>query len=67
MGIERAEKLVFVSSAAKMANKMLTSADELEQDFFCTHCQVDEAQFGTALADCVLIDKDEAEQVQYHI
>ena len=56
MGIERAEKLVFVSSQAKIANKMLKSVDELEQEFFAT--EVNEAQFGTALADCVLNDEE---------
>ena len=57
LGIERAEKLEFVSSAAKTANKMLKSAAELEQEFCCT--QANEAQFGTALADCVRDDKAE--------
>ena len=35
---------------------MLKSADELEQEFFAT--EVNEAQFGTALADCVLNDEE---------
>lgn len=50
----RAENLIAVSSAAKVAYKHLRSCDEKEMELLCTH--VDEAQFGNALADCVLLD-----------
>ena len=41
---------------ADIANKMLNCVDELEQEFLAT--EVNEAQFGTALADCVLNDEE---------
>ncbi len=53
LGISRAEKMVFVSSAAKVANRDLKSTEEAELELLCT--AVDEESFGTAMADCVLI------------
>ncbi|DBB06557.1 TPA: hypothetical protein ACH3X1_012097 [Trebouxia sp. C0004] len=45
----RAEKLVFVSSAAKVKQNDLRSMEELELP--CTS----EESFGSALADCILV------------
>ena len=44
--------MVFVSSAAKVANRDLKSAEEAELELLCT--AVDEESFGTAMVDCVL-------------
>ena len=54
LAISRAEKLVFVSSAAKVARKELKSIEEQELELLCS--EVDDMSFGTALADCVLIE-----------
>ena len=61
LGISRAEKMVFVSSAAKVANRDLKSTEEAELELLCT--AVDEESFGTAMADCVLIALLEQEMV----
>ena len=53
LGISRAENMVFVSSAARVANRDLKSAEEAELELLCS--AVDEDSFGTAMADCVLI------------
>ena len=53
--ISRAEKMVFVSSAAKVANRDLKSAEEAELQLLCS--AVDEESFGTAMVDCVLISE----------
>ncbi|DBA73972.1 TPA: hypothetical protein ACH3X1_010801 [Trebouxia sp. C0004] len=52
LGLLRAEKLVFVSSAAKVKQKDLRSMEEKELELLCT--SVNEESFGSALADCVL-------------
>ena len=43
----------FVSSAAKVKQKDLRSMEEKELELLCT--SVDEESFGSALADCVLV------------
>ena len=53
LGISRAEKMVFVSSAAKVANKDFKSTAEAELELLCS--AVDEQSFGTAMVDCVLV------------
>jgi len=53
LGLLRAEKLVFVSSAAKVKQKDMRSMDEKELELLCT--SVNEESFGSALADCVLV------------
>ncbi|DBA98323.1 TPA: hypothetical protein ACH3X1_001241 [Trebouxia sp. C0004] len=53
LGIKRAEKLVFVSFAAKIANKDMKSAETHELELLCS--DVNEASFGNASADCLLI------------
>ena len=53
LGISRAEKMVFVSSAAKVANRDFKSTAEAELELLCS--AVDEQSFGTAMVDCVLI------------
>ena len=53
LGIRRAEKLVFISSAAKVANKELISSEEAELELLCN--AVDEESFGNAMVDAVLI------------
>ena len=53
LGIRRAEKLVFISSAAKVANKELVSSEEAELELLCN--AVDEESFGNAMVDAVLI------------
>ncbi len=55
LGISRADKMVFVSSAAKVANKDLKSTEEAELELLCS--AVDEESFGTAMVDCVLISE----------
>ena len=55
LGISRAEKMVFVSSAAKVANRDLNSAEEAELELPCS--AVDEESFGTAMVNCVLISE----------
>ena len=61
LGIKRAEQLIFVSGAAKIANKQIKSAvqgksaEMLEEEFLCA--EVDDSKFGTTLADCVLIEE----------
>ena len=47
------EKLVAISSAAKVANKHKVSWEEKELQLMCT--AVDESQFGNALVDCILV------------
>ncbi|DBA92519.1 TPA: hypothetical protein ACH3X1_002752 [Trebouxia sp. C0004] len=47
--------MVFVSSAAKVANRDLKSSEEAELDLICS--AVDEESFGTAMVDCVLISE----------
>ena len=44
--------MVFVSSAAKVANRDLKSGEEAELELLCS--AVDEESFGTAMVDCVL-------------
>ncbi len=53
LGLLRAEKLVFVSSTAKVKQKDLRSMEEKELELLCT--SVNEESFGSALADCVLV------------
>ncbi|DBB07197.1 TPA: hypothetical protein ACH3X1_011764 [Trebouxia sp. C0004] len=53
LGLLRAEKLVFVSSAAKVKQKDLRSMEEKELELLYT--SVIEESFGSALADCVLV------------
>ena len=53
LALTRAEKLVAVSSAAKVANKDKYSWEEKEMELLCT--AVDESQFGNALVDCILV------------
>ena len=53
--------MVFVSNAAKVANRDLKSTEEAELELLCT--AVDEESFGTAMADCVLIALLEQEMV----
>ena len=61
LGIKRAEQLIFVTGAAKIANKQIKnavqgkSAEMLEEEFLCA--KVDDPKFGTTLADCVLIEE----------
>jgi len=52
LALTRAEKLVAVSSAAKVANKDNISWEEKEMELMCT--AVDESQFGNAVVDCIL-------------
>ena len=54
LAIARAEKLVFISSAAKVARQECKSAEEQELELLCS--QVDDESFGTALFDAILID-----------
>ncbi|DBA79984.1 TPA: hypothetical protein ACH3X1_008187 [Trebouxia sp. C0004] len=54
LGISRAGKMVFVSSAAKVANRDLKSSEEAELELLCS---VVEESLGTAMADCVLISE----------
>ena len=49
----RAEKLVFVSSAAKVKQKKFKSMEKKELELLCT--SVNEEPFGSALVDCVLV------------
>jgi len=51
LALTRSEKLVAVSSAAKVANKDNISWEEKEMELICT--AVDESQFGNALVDCI--------------
>jgi len=53
LALTRAEKLVVVSSAAKVANKDKYSWEEKEMELLCT--AVDESRFGNALVDCILV------------
>lgn len=53
LGLERAEKLIAVSSAAKLRNKDKKPADEKELELLCH--SVNEDEFGTALVDSVLV------------
>ncbi|DBA92818.1 TPA: hypothetical protein ACH3X1_003003 [Trebouxia sp. C0004] len=53
LALTRVEKLVAVSSAAKVANKDKYSWEEKEMELLCT--AVDESQFGNALVDCILV------------
>jgi len=52
LALTRSEKLVAVSSAAKVANKDNISWEEKEMELMCT--AVDESQFGNAVVDCIL-------------
>ena len=54
LSLTRAEKLVAVSSAAKIRYKEFRSADERELELMCT--AIDENTFGNALVGCVLMD-----------
>ena len=53
LGLERAEKLIAVSSAAKLRYKDKKPADEKEMELLCH--SVNEDDFGTALVDSVLV------------
>ncbi|DBB04042.1 TPA: hypothetical protein ACH3X1_013099 [Trebouxia sp. C0004] len=53
LGLLRAEKLVFVSSATEVKQKDLRGIEENELELLCT--SVNEESFGSALADCVLV------------
>ena len=53
LGLERAEKLIAVSSAAKLRYKDKKPADEKEMELLCH--SVIEDDFGTALVDSVLV------------
>ena len=53
LALTRAEKLVVVSSAAKVASKDNISWEEKEMELMCT--AVDESQVGTAFVDCFLV------------
>lgn len=55
LGTSRADKMVFVSSAAKVANKDLKSTEEARLELRCS--AIDEESFGTAMVDCVLISE----------
>ena len=55
LGISRAEKMVFVTSAAKVAIRDLKSNKEAELELLCS--AVAEEPFGTAMVDCVLISE----------
>lgn len=47
LGVRRAEKLIFLSSQAKLSHKQLKSVETLEEEFLCKEvCE--------ALANCVL-------------
>ncbi len=52
LAFTRAEKLIAVSSAAKLAHRDLKSCGE-ELELLCS--SVNEADFGNALVDCVLV------------
>ena len=54
LAIARAEKLVFISSAAKVARKDRKSAEEQELELLCN--EVEDESLGTALVDAVLIN-----------
>lgn len=54
LAFTRGEKLIAVSSAAKLAHKDLKSCDEKELELLCR--SVNEADFGNALVDCVLVE-----------
>lgn len=56
LGLLRAQKLVAVNSAAKRRYKDLKPAEEKEMELLCH--SVDEAAFGTALVDLVLVPQD---------
>ncbi len=53
LALSRAEKLVAVSSAAKLAHKDLKSSEVKEMELLCY--SVDESQFGNALVDTILL------------
>ncbi|KAL0028378.1 hypothetical protein WJX77_003034 [Trebouxia sp. C0004] len=53
MKLSTAERLVFVGSAAKIAYQDLKGAEEKESELLCH--DVNEACFGTALVDTVLL------------
>ena len=53
LALSRAEKLIAVSSAAKVAYKDLKSSEVKEMELLCA--SVDESQFGNALVDTVLV------------
>ena len=53
LALSRAEKLVAVSSAAKVAHKDLRSSEVKEMELLCY--SVDESQFGNSLVDTVLL------------
>lgn len=53
LALSRAEKLVAVSSAAKVAHKDLKSSELKEMELLCY--SVDESQFGNALVDTILL------------
>ncbi|DBA85946.1 TPA: hypothetical protein ACH3X1_005487 [Trebouxia sp. C0004] len=55
LGLLRAEKLVFVSSAAKVKQKDFRSMEEKELELLHMCTSVNEESFGSALADCVLV------------
>ena len=54
MHLATAEKLIFVGSAAKIAYKDMKGAQEKEHELLCQ--DVNEATFGDALADAVLLE-----------
>ena len=54
LSLSRGEKLVAVSSAAKIKYKEFRSADEKERELLCL--AIDESTFGNALVDCVLME-----------
>ncbi len=53
MALKHAEKLIFVSSAAKVAEKDVMTSKEKETELLCT--PVDDEEFGTALVKCLLL------------
>lgn len=53
LALLRAEKLIAVSSAVKVAYKDLKSSEVKEMELLCA--SVDESQFGNALVDTVLV------------
>ncbi|DBA94278.1 hypothetical protein WJX77_002582 [Trebouxia sp. C0004] len=55
MMLKRAEKLIFISSAAKVARKDVMTSEEKEMKLLCTPVDIDDEEFGAALADCLLL------------
>ena len=54
MHLATAEKLIFVGSAAKIGYKAMKGAQEKEHELLCQ--DVNEASFGDALVDAVLVE-----------